>query len=355
MHWRTSRDPVASAFEPIRSPLTSRMKSQRTRLLLGGALLSTIVAAILGWPSQPADKPSAAAVPPSVRADRAGIGAAELPEAAEEVATEEVAEDFGAWAREPVPQPDLAKIEAFDAWVARWEAAAPEERASMSEEGAQLATARRPEFKALIAVNPRLALEKAVPRVVRQDLPDEIVAQLEATVSTSGDLNVYKGRPGEGMTLRGDQLTTRYFEADGVSYKARVFGELENVMTRRNVPLQGVAVDREMAVAENAVRPLERGERTPPGTVVEETCPVSGETTEAVSNGEAVTDETPTVEIAGRVITLCNGSHVTVLEDEFRTWVQASGPGGAGFFVDNFPGTSSRAIGNLRCLYIRVT
>ncbi len=334
----------------------------RQLLLLSAAPLGVITAVVL-WPdSGPqattpvsnkfASRPLAEEeVVPGVGVNPSATGT----ETSVAAAAEEVSPDFGAWAKETPPQPDFAKIEAFDGWVERWKAATSEERAAMAGEGAQLAAGRRPQFKALIASNPRLALEKAVPRVVRQDLPEEIVAQLETPVSSTGDLNVYQGRPAEGMALRGDQLTLRYFEAAGVSYKARVFGELEYVTSRKGVPMQGVAVDREMAVAENAVRPLEVGERIPAGTVVEETCPVSGKTTEAVSNGEAVSDDSPTVEVAGRVITLCNGSHVTVLEDEFRTWIQASGPGGAGFFVDNFPGTSSRAIGNLRCLYIRVT
>ena len=332
------------------------MKTRRL-LLLSAASLGLVTAVAL-WPdtgSQAVSPASRQFTSRPLAAEDTAPGVAAQPEAPPAVGGEEAAADFGAWALEPVPQPDFAKIEAFDGWVARWKAATPDERGAMAKEGAQLATARRPEFKALIASNPRLALEKAVPRVVRQDLPEEIVAQLESPVSSKGDLNVYQGRPADGMQLRGDQLTMRYFEADGVSYKARIFGELENVTSRKGVPMQGVAVDREMAVAENAVRPLETGERIPAGTVVEETCPVSGETTEAVSTGEAVSDDTPTVEVAGRVITLCNGSHVTVLEDEYRTWIQASGPGGAGFFVDNFPGTSSRAIGNLRCLYIRAT
>jgi hypothetical protein len=330
----------------------------RQLLLLSAASLGVITAVAL-WPDSgpPAVAPVAQQVKSrplggDVAVIKPGADGGEAPSMAVE---EEVAPDFGAWALETPPQPDFAKIEAFDGWVERWKVASPDKRVAMAKEGAQYAAARRPEFKALIATNPRLALEMAVPRLVRQDLPEEIVAQLEKPLSSQGDLNVYQGRPANGMQLRGDQLTLRYFEADGVSYKARVFGELEHVTSRKGVPMQGVAVDREMAVAENAVRPLEAGELIPAGTVVEETCPVSGETTEAVSNGEAVSDDTPTVEIAGRVITLCNGSHVSVLEDEFRTWIQASGPGGAGFFVDNFPGTSSRAIGNLRCLYIRAT
>ena len=147
----------------------------------------------------------------------------------------------------------------------------------------------------------------------------------------------------------------RYFEAQGVSFKAHVFGALEYVTSRLGVPLQGVAIDRDLAVAENAVRRLELGERIPAAVVVQETCPVSGLTTLAVATGAAVTEQTPTVEIGSRIITLCNGSHVAVLENDFRTYVQASGPGGGGFFMDNFPGTASRAIGNFRCLYIRVT
>jgi len=41
------------------------------------------------------------------------------------------------------------------------------------------------------------------------------------------------------------------------------------------------------------------------------------------------------VEIGGTLITLCNGSHVRVLEDDFRTYIQASGSGGGGYFMDN--------------------
>jgi hypothetical protein len=44
---------------------------------------------------------------------------------------------------------------------------------------------------------------------------------------------------------------------------------------------------------------------------------------------------------------------VTVFEEAQR-WA-SGGPGGAGYFYDNYPGTSSEAIGNFRCLYIRVT
>ncbi|QUE52573.1 tandem-95 repeat protein [Luteolibacter ambystomatis] len=261
--------------------------------------------------------------------------------------------DFGTWAYEKPREPDFAKLDAFDGWMAQWKKATPEEREALAKEGARLAGDRRPEYKALISFDPRQAVDRAVTRVQRQDLPEEITSQLETPVSATGTYNVYGGRPAPGMDIPVEALTMRYFEANGVSYKAHVPDELKYLTSLPNTPLQGYADGREFAVAPNAVRALDVGEKIPEGSTVQSTCPVSGKTTESVSTGEAVTQESPTVQIGENIITLCNGSHVAVLEDNYRTYVQASGSGGGGFFMDNFPGTSSRSIGAFKCLYIR--
>lgn len=254
----------------------------------------------------------------------------------------------------PTP-PDLAKITAFNDWAKNWKSASAAEREQMIAQGLELATARRPEFKKLIKADPQMALEMATPRVTRQDLPQEIVDQLEQPVSAIGDYNVYLGKPAPGIELPpGTELARRYFETNGRSYIARVYGDMQPVMSRKKIPLQGVSIDREFAVAKSPVRQLESGERVAPGTPVDQTCPVSGITTQATVE-EPITDETPAVEVGGRVILLCNGSHVRVLDDSYTAGIQASGPGGSGYFKDNYPGTSSEAIGNFRCLYIRVT
>lgn len=263
--------------------------------------------------------------------------------------------DFGAWAVETPRQPEMEKIEKFGNWIGRWNAATEQQRESLREEGAQLAKERRAEFKALIAYDPQRALEESISRVTRQSLPREILEHLETPVSATGNYEVYKGLPAPGMPKPAEGLTLRYFEAKGMSYKARVYGTMEPLMGRKEIPLRGVAMDRELAVAESPVRQLEVGEKIPVGTVVEDTCPVSNQTTKAVATGQAVTADTPTIEVGERVITLCNGSHVAVLDEKYRTLVQAAGPGGPAFFMDAFPGTSSRAIGNFRCLYIRAT
>ncbi len=257
---------------------------------------------------------------------------------------------------EDLQPPDLQKIAAFADWAKQWKSALPAQRGQMLAQGRALAEARRPEMKRLIRTNPREALVNAVPRVIRQDLPAEIVEQLEQPVSAKGNYKVYLGKPQAGVVLpEGAELAVRYFEpADGKSYKARVFGKMQAVMSMPSLPVSGVAIDRELAVAESPVRPLESGERIVAGTTVEASCPVSGITTPSEST-EPVTDEAPAVEVEGRVIRLCNGSHVQVFDESYTRGVMASGAGGAGYFYDNYPGTSSEAIGNFRCLYIRVT
>ncbi|MFM1769491.1 MAG: hypothetical protein RJA22_2020 [Verrucomicrobiota bacterium] len=251
-----------------------------------------------------------------------------------------------------------AAITAFGDWSKRWQEATPEERELLKVEGERLARERRPEFKKLIVADPERALEQAVRPVIRQTLPAEIVRHLEKPVSARGDLNVYRGRPGEGVVMEGSQLVLRYFEtAEGESYFARVFGTVQAVMSRRDVPVRGVAVDRELALADSAVRVLEAGEWIPAGTPIDETCPVSGNTTPVQTvEVETVSDVTPTIEVANRLIRLCDGSHVRVVDDWYRLTDGISangGPGGAHPIRDAFPGTSSEAIGNFKALYIR--
>ena len=81
---------------------------------------------------------------------------------------------------------DDAPFADFDKWTARFLAAATPERVSMIAEGSQLAETRRAALAALIPADPKRALHHAVPMVVRQVLPTEIVARLEERVSARG-------------------------------------------------------------------------------------------------------------------------------------------------------------------------
>ena len=94
-------------------------------------------------------------------------------------------------------------------------------------EGMTLAKARRPVFKELIKDNPRQALEQAVPMVVRQKLPGDIVALLERRMNKRAGVTVYQGVPAEGQPLPepGKTLTHRIAEVPGEgAYNLHVFG-----------------------------------------------------------------------------------------------------------------------------------
>ncbi len=254
--------------------------------------------------------------------------------------------------------PNWPRIIAFNAWAKDFAAAAPETRATMTAEGLRLAQERRQEFKKLIVADPERALEQAVRPVLRQDLPAEILAELEQPVSTRGDFRVYRGRPEPGKELPDSELVLRYVAtSSGETYRAHVFGDVKVLPYQKDVALRGVSLDREMAVANSALRQLDRGERIPAGVTVSDVCPVSGNVTPVNdAAGQPVTDETPTVELAGEIIRLCDGSQVTVLDERSRLTANiaaSGGPGGAHPIKDNFPGTSSEAIGNFRTLYIR--
>ncbi len=332
------------------------MKQRQTPLLILGAVL--LGAFALSQHQQETPLPSATAT--AAAAASAPGRASDLPDqpAVHSLPDAKTAASTAAWPAAPVAgrQPDMFKIVAFNHWLESYTAASPEARAALTGEGRTLAAARRPEFKKLITTNPQRALAMTVSRVIRQDLPEAITAELEKPVTARGNFNAYFGRPIDPAAVPADQeLVLRYFETPaGESYYARVFGSLLEQTSRKDVALQGVALDRELAVAASPVRPLEKGERIPAGTVVDETCPVSKITTPAATE-ETVTvaDETPYVELAGRLILLCNGTHVRIFEESQR--MANGGPGVAGYFKDNYPGTSSEAIGNFRCLYIRVT
>ena len=133
--------------------------------------------------------------------------------------------ELGAWATQPPRQPDMTKIDAFREWTERWAKADEAGRTALREEGAKLAQERREEFKALIVTDPRRAFEAAVPRVVRQDLPADIVAALEKTVATSGEYITYLGMPSPGMKAPERKLQFQTFEANdlGSHSRSRVF------------------------------------------------------------------------------------------------------------------------------------
>ena len=328
--------------------------------ILGSICLMGLVAIGIFWKNFAAEQPHSTtriqtrhekprSAMPAVQAPSDVVGQ-ETAAASVVTATPEVPNDAN-----QVALPDFTKIEDFQQWSKRWSQANAAERAALTEEGIALAGARRPEFKALIINDPERALAEAVSRVIRQDLPVAIQELLEQPVSIKGELYVYFSKAAPGVQIPAADSVVRSFEASGIRYQPHFFGKLANITSKKGVPLRGVAIDRDLAVAENAVRLLELGERIKPGTIVEQTCPISKLTTATIAEGETVTEKTPLVEIDEKIVKLCEPSHVEDLQKIYRDYIQGKGMGGGGYFNDNYPGTGSNSIGHFRCLYIRAT
>src|SRR6266576_5103703 len=83
-------------------------------------------------------------------------------------------------------------LAAFNSWVSRFVAAAdPNLKAQMIPEGLTLASQRRAVMAKLIQSDPEQAFASAIPASINQQLPVEIVAELETRVSGFGDFSVY--------------------------------------------------------------------------------------------------------------------------------------------------------------------
>ncbi len=220
----------------------------------------------------------------------------------------------GATARRSTGAPPFDR---FNSWAAEYVAAAPEARPALLSRGIAAAAERRPALAALIKNDPREALESAVPMVVRQELPPEIVALLEERVNVRGFFGVLGVVPGSAPepAIRREVRTD-----DGTRFRAHVYGERTFQKTTERAPIAGIAIDRELAVSERRVRPLETGEIPDASKPIAESCPISGLATAVVRTPggalPAITPETPAVEAGGVIYYLCHGGHIIELEEK---------------------------------------
>ncbi len=253
----------------------------------------------------------------------------------------------------PVRIPADTSIGRFQSWTQQYLAAPAAARAPLEAEGVRLATERRAEFRELIVTDPRAALQQAVPMTVRQALPPAVVAQLEERVNARGALRVYQG---VGLDNAGPVPTVRVAElATGQTYEARVYGRrAEDVRSRGNTSLHGVALDQQFAAHEDPARPLEIGERPDPAKPAIAVCPVSGKTSLAAADrGQPITEATPALEAFGEIIYLCDGSHAVVYREQLI--YAEGGTGGPQAFTGILPAAPTPSIGNVRVLVIPMT
>jgi hypothetical protein len=246
------------------------------------------------------------------------------------------------WAR-PIKEPVFSL---FADWCRRYIAASsPQERAALRAEGVALARERRVALAKLIQSNPDRALELAVPIGLRRALPKDVVSLIEERVSARGSLEVFGALPEPGQ----DGKVTPLFRVAKIadqSYDAFVYGRRLGEPTRWNIPLQGIAVDRLLAVHEDPVRLLEPEEAADFAALSKEAlCAVSG-------NPSTFNGQPTSVELAGEVLFLCGTNHLTQLNASVIAAAGDTVPTG-GFAIDD-PQASTWTEGEKKIIVIRV-
>lgn len=208
---------------------------------------------------------------------------------------------FRSWAQ-AAPETPLAE---FQQWANAYAYLSPAEKASAEARGVELATARRAAMKELIRLDPKRALERAVPEAVRKAMPASVAALLENNVDGTGDLRVTAaGLPMTDLP-RGKQIITHSaIFSDGREYQAYVYGLREDQPTRMNIPMHGIAIGNHMALSEWPGRVLEpmEAEQAKAALTSEPVCPTSG--LAASSRG----DETA-IQVGAQVDFYCGKEH----------------------------------------------
>jgi uncharacterized delta-60 repeat protein len=248
--------------------------------------------------------PAAAAADVPTRADP--VASATPPATVPVILPERITIIGSGW-KAPLP-PAFA---AFRAWTARYLAADPAARSALVAEGATLAHERRAELARLIKADPASALAKAVPMIVRQQLPAAIGAELETRVSglTQLSLNGITAAPGGSVA----ESTFRSALVDGEEYRAYVYGRRADQATVDSTSVVGIAVDHALAVSESPLRALEPGEIAG-DRPLEVVCPVSGAVTATNPGAPLNTGSVTAVEFNGKVTVLCHEAHVSTVE-----------------------------------------
>jgi uncharacterized delta-60 repeat protein len=221
-----------------------------------------------------------------------------------------------AWLSETRPA-----MAAFADWTARYLNATAAQRTGLLIEGLDLAQQRRAALAALIPTDPEQALADAVPMVVRQQLPAEILALLEERVSAQGDLELLAGSssPGQAAAVSIYRSTL----INGREYRAYAYGRRATLATLPKTSIIGIAVDQALAVSDSPVRVLEAGE-LPGSRAVTNVCVISGNVT-PVNASAGLNLATPTaVEANGQIYVLCCETHLNLYEQNLIKAEQAN-------------------------------
>jgi hypothetical protein len=212
-------------------------------------------------------------------------------------------------------------------------------------DGQRLAWKRREAMLELIQTDPRRALEMSVPFELRQQLPREITRFFEEQVDGRGGLEVLAATDfssGSTVVSRRVQIGERRFDAF-------VYGRRKGQISQSNIPLHGVALDNQLALATEPLRLLSEAEAAAldkNAVKPEAICSVSGDS--ASSRGRKTYAEG-----GGQVIHFCGVDHVALANRQLSL-AESGGTSAGSNPVFPSADLASWTHGRKSVLYIRV-
>jgi hypothetical protein len=221
-----------------------------------------------------------------------------------------------------------AEAVALRTWAVRYGEAAELERSGMVAEGVRLAQAHRQVLARLIPLDPRQALAEALPVLLRQHMPEEVLRSLEERVSGEGGFGVLcQGGGSDGRKPLRRVVTLD----DGREYEAHVYGRRSQQRTMERTVFHGIAIDGQLALSHEPVRWMDAGEVIPEAAARGGEYELAGQMVKTGARPAVVSRGHPAVEAAGRSIPLAEG--VNWSEHEIREELDNNCQGLLGYVV----------------------
>jgi hypothetical protein len=242
-----------------------------------------------------------------------------------------------------VPEPAFSQ---FARWTQRYlNQPSSEAREALEIEGQELARLRRQDLAELIPADPKRALELAIPRGLRNQLPASITPFLEEPVDGRGDFGVLAGIPAPDYSGPFEPVYRTVSVGDR-AWRAYTYGSALLRPTLTDVPLHGIALGGLFALDPNAVRILDADEAARMATPAKDAlCAVSNEPVTTFA------EEVP-VDAGGHTAWLCSAAHT---ENYNERLILASVDKGNGTDADGvFRQKSAYTEGLKRLLILRV-
>jgi hypothetical protein len=242
-----------------------------------------------------------------------------------------------------VPEPAFSQ---FARWTQRYlNQPSSEAREALEAEGQELVRLRRQDLAELIPADPKRALELAIPRGLRNQLPASITPFLEEPVDGRGDFGVLAGIPAPDYSGPFEPVYRTVSVGDR-AWRAYTYGSALLRPTLTDIPLHGIALGGLFALDPNAVRILDADEAARMATPAKDAlCAVSNEPVTTFA------EEVP-VDAGGHTAWLCSAAHT---ENYNERLILASVDKGNGTDADGvFRQKSAYTEGLKRLLILRV-